>query len=473
MEEVKSVQQMHDLFFDINNNFKGTGEKKNKFFSTYMQYRIFDECYREQLVSFFQMWPLIADSVPIEEADYILYASPYARVEDFSDTVLEDIEELAQNRKENAEIIVVGKAANIEKEIAGKYPNMTYVMSHFAEYLGKRFGYDISEKYFVYDNGFLNIWPVDGCLNKCGFCRRTYMEIPFESKSLEFLKSNLDYYQQNEPEKMKNISLRAENLTEYGIDLYGKRSLADVIRLLDSYEEIESIEIPIGMCIGEIDDDLLDALCSCKKIYSMALNLEAGTDRLLNVIGKRHSCERAKEICRKLKDSHQLMHLQTTVMLGLPTENFDDIFSLAQLILDCEFNYVHCNYYGYSPKHPLAKYEQLKPQVTEYHLQTLINYLKENFISTDRTPFMTMRHEKILDKNKKKDMKELRKIHEDQQYTLPRLLIIECENYFGDGVSIKTKRENDIYQMLDERKVLPELARIKKQQLETKRLIKK
>ena len=58
-----------------------------------LQRNIYQDCYREQLVSFFQMAPLMNKTVPLEEADYILYANPFARVQDFTDSVLEELKE--------------------------------------------------------------------------------------------------------------------------------------------------------------------------------------------------------------------------------------------------------------------------------------------------------------------------------------------------------------------------------------------
>ena len=231
-----------------------------------------DECEREQMVSYYQMAPLIQQTVPLDEADYVLFGHPFARVEDFTDIVLKQLESVNKYRKKDSELIIVGKATNIKPYIEGKYNNVTYVDKHFTKYLGKRFNLDMEEQYILYDDreDQLNMWPVDGCLNECGFCRRTYMDIPFESQSLEFIKEKLDWFKQNHPEQLKYLYIRAENLTEYGIDIYGKQELHKVIDLVSSYEEIENIYMPIGMCIGEITPEILDSLCRCKTYFYTA-----------------------------------------------------------------------------------------------------------------------------------------------------------------------------------------------------------
>ncbi len=343
-----------------------------------LQRNIYQDSYREQLVSFFQMAPLMNKTVPLEEADFILYANPFARVQDFSDSVLEELEEINDRRKDTAEIIICGKACNIKNVIKDKYANITYVPSHYTEYVGKRFEIDMKEEYVVYDdrNGVLNIWPVDGCLNKCGFCRRTYMDIPFESQSIEFLKQQLDWFKENHPEYMKYVSLRAENLNQYGIDLDGKRTLNKVIDLLNSYDEIEYIGLSIGYCLGETTKEIMKSLANCNKLVNIVLYIETGSNRLLKLIGKKHTCEMVKAFVGYMKAWHPNMEISAAIMIGLPTEELADIMSLGDLLISCDIDFVHCNYYGYVDKQPLAIYHQLSDQVKQMHLKYLINYIK-------------------------------------------------------------------------------------------------
>lgn len=436
LERDLTISEKEEIMRDI--NYALHRDYKYKINMEPLQVNILQECYRDQLVSYFQMTPLINKTVRLEEADYIVYAHPYARIEDFSWDVLEDLERINQQRKEGSEIIIVGKATNIKSEIEGKYKNITYVPSHYTEYLGKRFDIDMKDEYVVYDDRYtqLNIWPVDGCQNKCGFCRRTYMHIPFESLPIEYIKERLDYFQKNHPEQMKYVSLRAENLTQYGLDIYGKPMLHKLIELLDSYDEIKYIEMPIGMCIGEITPEILNVLCQTKKIASISLNLEAGSNRLLNVIGKKHSRESAIHVCEMLRKAHPNLDIKTTIMVGLPTEELEDMIELADLIIKCQVNYVHCNYYGHSPKNHLAVYPQLSDNLRELHLAYLIKLLKKNY---NNEWILTMRHEKISNKSKRSVVRKLERLKEKQKYCLPRLLDVVYENFVGCNMSIKEK----------------------------------
>lgn len=337
------------------------------------------ECDRELMVSYFPMLPLLKKEVAFKEADYILFAHPYARVEDMSSNVIEQLQSIDRERKPGAEIIVVGKAANVESLLNGSICNITFYESRFTETLGKRFGMNIKEEYFVYNScdGCLNIWPVNGCLRKCKFCRRTYMNIPFESLSLETIKAELDYIKNSNPKAMKYIRLRAENLTEYGLDIYGRQRLHDLIDLVDSYEEVEGIDFLIGLAICEMTDEIVDSICKSKKILMVNMNLEVGSNRMLDFIGKDHSRERAIHIFKRVREAHPEAYIASTVMIGFPGEQLTDIYELANLIAQTEPDEVLCNYVGISPKCPLAQFPQLPENLKVYHLKVLLSLLKK------------------------------------------------------------------------------------------------
>ena len=366
-----------------NHTFKENNKCKFKINADFILKYLYLECYREQMVSFITLLPIIENSVPFKEADYILYMHPYARIQDASEFVLSELRRIDKYRKKDAEIIVIGKSANAEKKLNGSIKNITFWGDHFAEKLGKRFGIDIKERYFVYDDieKQLAIWPVDGCMQKCGFCRRSYMDIKFESIPLEIIKENLDFIKKVAPEKMKRISLRAENLTEYGIDIYGEPKLDELLELINSYDEVERFDFPIGLAIGEITPKILKALCNLKKIGGIRLNLETGTNRLLELIGKHHTNEQAINIFHTIQKYHPKAIIFTTIMIGLPTEEIIDMYSLADLIAEAKPNEVFCVFYGDNPDQPLAKLPQLSESLREYHLKILIKQLakKVNF----------------------------------------------------------------------------------------------
>ncbi len=367
---------------------------------------VFSECQRELFVSLFPMLPLFENTVALEEADYILYSHPYARVEDMSPVVVRQLHDIDKRRKPGAEIIVVGKSSNVEELLEGSIQNITFYSNHYAEMVGKKFGMNIiTDEYFVYDvkEKALNIWPVNGCLRKCKFCRRSYMDIPFESLRLEYVKEKLDWYKSVSPEKLYHIRLRAENLTEYGIDVYNRQALADLINLISSYDEVKEISILIGLAICEITDEILDAVCKSGKFTLIAMNLEAGSNSLLQTIGKEHTRERAIYIAKKIRQVYPRIFLGTTVMVGLPTETLSDIYDLVELCIETSMNYVQCNLYGVAPKYPLNSLPQLSPQLREYHMRLFVKLLKQKKIASLDKDVLSIVYEKKIKRGSRKE----------------------------------------------------------------------
>lgn len=402
----------------IRHKYVNPEEVKYKINADFLKMNAKKECYREIMVSFLPMLPLLEKTVRYKEADYILYAHAYARCEDVSKVVVEQLKLIAENRKKGAEIIVVGKAANAEKLLSGTIENITFWHDHYAERLGEKFGFDIKDQYIVYDDfwydypnsypnkkGQLNIWPINGCNQKCKFCRRSYMHIPFEYISLEEIKAKLDWYQANAPERMAYVSLRAENLTEYPW-------LAELIDLLDSYPEIKKIEIPIGMAIGGITKKILRAICRCDKIVEIGLNPETGTDRLLEVIGKEHTRIWALYVFWQIRKAHPDIRIESTIMIGLPTETIEDIYALANFLQKAQPDYIHCNYYIDNPRQPLSKLPQMSETLREYHLKILLKRLCLRVKTLLPAKDFEMKYFAIM----RRDSRKYAKLQEENEY---------------------------------------------------------
>ena len=219
-------------------------------------------------------------------------------------------------------------------------------------------------------------------------------------------------------------------MTEYGIDIYGRQALADLIDLISSYDEVKEIRIIIGLAICEITDQILDSICKSGKFTFIAMNLEAGSNKLLQTIGKEHTRERAIYIAKKIKQAYPRIYLSTTVMVGLPTETLSDVYELVDLCLQTHMNYVLCNLYGIAPKQPLNSFPQLSPQLREYHLRLFVKLLKQKKTNSPDKDILSVKYEKKLKRGSRKEARE--KAY--AKYMLEQCCLLRC--HFTEDVFI-------------------------------------
>ena len=103
---------------------------------------------------------------------------------------------------------------------------------------------------------------------------------------------------------------------------------------------MKEIHVLIGLAICEITDQILDSICKSGKFTFIAMNLEAGSNTLLQTIGKEHTRERAIYIAERIRNANPKVFLCSTVMVGLPTETLDDVYELADLCIKTTMNHV-------------------------------------------------------------------------------------------------------------------------------------
>ena len=146
----------------------------------------------------------------------------------------------------------------------------------------------------------------------------------------------------------------------------------------------------------------------------------------------------SKAFVKVMRAYHPNMEISVAVMIGLPTEELADIISLGDLLMECDIDFVHCNYYGYVDKHPLAIYLQLSPQLKQYHLKYLINYIKKHY-NAENDNILTLFHESFYDSSKRSVARELEKIKEEKKYTKGRIWYdVTYEYFMGNDIVVKT-----------------------------------
>lgn len=169
----------------------------------------------------------------------------------------------------------------------------------------------------------------EGCDNFCSYCIIPKLRGKNRSRKVEDIVAEVERLTLN---GAKEIVLIAQNSTDYGIDLYGKRSLS---RLLKQIEDIEGnfwVRI-LYMYPDGIDDELLDTISGSKKIlHYFDIPLQHISDSVLKDMNRNTNGEKIRRILDNIKNKVKDAIIRTTIIVGFPGESDEDFKELLDFI---------------------------------------------------------------------------------------------------------------------------------------------
>ncbi len=175
----------------------------------------------------------------------------------------------------------------------------------------------------------------EGCDRKCSFCAIPLMRGKHVSKSID----DLVFQAKNLAKKgVKEIILIAQDLTFYGLDIYGKRRLADLLSELSKVEGIEWIRLHYAYPTG-FPKDVLDVMLNNNKICNY---IDIPLQHINNEILKSMNRGSSRILIDKLLDSFRTkvpgLTIRTTLIVGYPGESDLQFKELKDWVQEKQFD---------------------------------------------------------------------------------------------------------------------------------------
>ena len=168
----------------------------------------------------------------------------------------------------------------------------------------------------------------DGCNYKCGYCVIPKLRGPYRSRKMEDIIEEVEKLGQK---GVTEIVLIAQDTTGYGIDLYGKPSLAELLKKLNKIETISWIRV-MYTYPSMFDDALIEAFASCDKVVKYVdIPLQHSHPEMLKAM-KRPVID-YRSFIKKLRSKIPDISLRTTFIVGYPGETqemFDDLYKFTE-----------------------------------------------------------------------------------------------------------------------------------------------
>ena len=154
---------------------------------------------------------------------------------------------------------------------------------------------------------------------------------------------------------VRELILVAQDMTYYGIDLYGRPRLAELLRELDQVEGIDWIRILYNYP-NYFTDELFEVLGRRRRIIPyLDMPLQHINDRMLKMMNRRHTRAETEAIIDRLRATIPGLVLRTTFIVGFPGETEAEFEELLAYVKATRFERLGVFPYSFEPDTPAAK----------------------------------------------------------------------------------------------------------------------
>ena len=229
----------------------------------------------------------------------------------------------------------------------------------------------IGERLTTTPKNYAYLKIAEGCDRPCSFCaiplmRGKHRSTPIEDLVVEAEKLAAD--------GVKELILIAQDLTYYGLDLYKKRRLADLLKALAQVDGIEWIRLHYAFPTG-FPEDVLDVIKEEPKVCNyIDIPLQHISTDILKSMRRGTTFEKTNALLKLFREKVPGMAIRTTLIVGYPGETEEHFQELKQWVADMRFERLGC--FTYSHEETTHAYN-LEDNVPEEVKQDRANQIME------------------------------------------------------------------------------------------------
>ena len=199
----------------------------------------------------------------------------------------------------------------------------------------------------------------EGCNNFCTYCIIPKIRGKFRSR-LE--KNILDEVKLLVDNGVKEIILIAQDLTDYGVDIYGKRMLHDLVRKISLIEGVQWIRL-LYCYPEEITDELIEVIANNPKVMKyLDLPIQHISNNILKMMARKTNKETIIGKINLLREKVPGITLRTSLIVGFPGETEEDVEDTLDVIRQVRYDNAFTFIYSKRTGTPAAKMEDQIPE---------------------------------------------------------------------------------------------------------------
>jgi len=193
----------------------------------------------------------------------------------------------------------------------------------------------VGERHLTTPSHFAYLKVSEGCDRSCSFCAIPLIRGKHISQPEEQLVAEARFLAS---QGVKEILLIAQDLTYYGLDIYGKRTIARLVEKIADVEGIEWIRLHYAYPAG-FPEDLFQLMNDNPKVCSyLDIPLQHINDRILKSMKRGLGSEGTRKLVKAMKEKVKGVALRTTLIVGYPGETEEEFEELLEFVKESEFD---------------------------------------------------------------------------------------------------------------------------------------
>ena len=215
----------------------------------------------------------------------------------------------------------------------------------------------------------------DGCDNRCSYCAIPLIRGRFRSRKMEDI---VEEVKNLASQGMKEFCIISQDTSKYGIDIYGKLMLPELLRRISKIEGVKWIRI-LYMYLFEATDELIEEMAKNDKICKyFDIPIQHLSDNILKQMNRYDTSEIIFDRIEKIREKVPNAILRTTVMTGFPGETQEDFNILKEGIKKIKFDRLGA--FAFSKEEDTKAYDmknQVPEKIREERLKEIFDIQKD------------------------------------------------------------------------------------------------
>lgn len=268
------------------------------------------------------------------------------------DTILQ-YSELKEQGKIGKVIVTGCLSERYKPELQAEIPNVdgyfgTNDLQNLLQSVGANYKYELlGERMLTTPSHFAYFKIAEGCNRPCSFCAIPLMRGKHVSTPMEQL---VNQAKNLAKQGTKELILIAQDLTYYGLDLYGKRNLDELLRRLSDVDGIEWIRLQYAYPSG-FPMEILDAMNERSNICKyLDMPLQHISDNMLKSMRRGTTKQKTIDLVNQIRDKVPGIAMRTTLITGYPGETMQDFEEMYDWVEETRFDRLGCFTYSHEEK---------------------------------------------------------------------------------------------------------------------------